>query len=235
MDAKIGEWVVTPRYGKPVEVNALWYNALRVMEELCGRFKEIQKEEQYRGIADRVQQSFNQAFWNSDDRCLFDCIAGDYKDRKIRPNQIFAVSLPFSLLPLERAQSVVKIVQEKLLTPFGLRSLAPEDPDYRKAYRGNPIERDSAYHQGTVWAWLMGPFVDAYLNAFGSAAETLEYLKSLLEPFKGHLREAMLGSISEIFDAELPYTPRGCGAQAWSVAEVLRVYQKIAFHLGGND
>ncbi|PYV40440.1 MAG: glycogen debranching protein, partial [Acidobacteria bacterium] len=124
-------------------------------------------------------------------------------------------------------QCVVKIVQEKLLTPFGLRSLAPEDPDYRKVYHGNPIERDSAYHQGTVWAWLMGPFVDAYLNAFGTSSASLNYLKSLLEPFKSHLREAMLGSISEIFDGQPPHTPRGCGAQAWSVAEVLRAYQKI--------
>ena len=228
MDAKIGEWVVTPRYGKTVEINALWYNALRVMEQLCKRFKERQKEEQYQRIADRVQQSFNQMFWNADDRCLFDFINGDYKDRKIRPNQILAVSLPFSLLPLERARSVVRIVKEKLLTPFGLRSLAPEDPDYRKAYRGNLAERDSAYHQGTVWAWLMGPFVDAYLNAFGTSSEILKFLKSLLEPFKAHLKEAMLGSISEIFDAEPPHTPKGCGAQAWSVAEVLRAYQKIA-------
>jgi len=227
MDVKIGDWVVTPRHGKPVEINALWYNALRVMEELCRRFEKTKEEAQYRQIADRVQQNFNQIFWNAADQCLFDCIDGDQQDRKIRPNQIFAVSLPFSLLPFHRAQCVVKIVQEKLLTPFGLRSLAPEDPDYRKVYHGNPIERDSAYHQGTVWAWLMGPFVDAYLNAFGTSSASLNYLKSLLEPFKSHLREAMLGSISEIFDGQPPHTPRGCGAQAWSVAEVLRAYQKI--------
>jgi glycogen debranching enzyme len=148
-------------------------------------------------------------------------------DKKIRPNQIFAVSLPHPLLLSDRAQAVVRVVQEKLLTPYGLRSLAPDDPDYRPVYRGNGYERDRAYHQGTVWAWLIGPFVDAYLNAFGGSEENCGYLKSLLEGFRPHLSQAMLGSISEIFDAEPPHAPRGCGAQAWSVAEVLRAYRKL--------
>ena len=148
-------------------------------------------------------------------------------DRKIRPNQILAVSLPHPLLSSDRAQAVVHVVKKKLLTPCGLRSLAPDDSDYRPAHRGNAYERDSAYHQGTVWAWLMGPFVDAYLNAFGESEENCRYLKSLFEGFRQHLSEAMLGSISEIFDAEPPHTPRGCAAQAWSVAEVLRAYQKL--------
>jgi predicted glycogen debranching enzyme len=228
MDAKIANAVVTARQGKPVEVNALWHNALRVMEELCLRFKEREKHRDYHRLANRVQESFNEVYWNPNDNCLFDCVNGEFKDRKIRPNQIFAVSLPFPLLPLERARRVVKVVQEKLLTPYGLRSLAPEDPDYRKVYQGNQYERDSAYHQGTVWAWLIGPFVDAYLNAFGQSEITVRYLKSVLEPFRGHLLEAMVGSVSEIFDAEPPYRPRGCGAQAWSVAEVLRAYQRIS-------
>src|SRR5262249_16312748 len=142
-------------------------------------------------------------------------------------NQIFAVSLPFALLPQDKARSIVKIIQEKLLTPYGLRSLAPEDPDYTAAYRGNPYERDSAYHQGTVWPWLMGPFVDAYLNAFGQSQENYRYLKSLFDPLQEHLREAGLGSISEIFDAEAPQSPKGCASQAWSVAEILRAYQRL--------
>ena len=201
---------------------------VRVMEELCLRFKEKDKHQGYHRLANRVQESFNEVYWNPNDNCLFDCVNGEFKDRKIRPNQIFAVSLPFPLLPLERARRVVKVVQEKLLTPYGLRSLAPEDPDYRKVYQGNQYERDSAYHQGTVWAWLIGPFVDAYLNAFGQSEITVTYLKSVLEPFRGHLLEAMVGSVSELFDAEPPYRPRGCGAQAWSVAEVLRAYQRIS-------
>jgi len=158
---------------------------------------------------------------------LHDCIQDGVSDKKIRPNQIFAVSLPFALLPREKAKAVVLTVEEKLLTPYGLRSLAPEDLEYRKNYTGNPYERDSAYHQGTVWAWLIGPFVDAYLNVFGESEETCGYLESLFDGFRQHMSQAMLGSISEIFDAEQPYAPKGCGAQAWSVAEVLRAVQKL--------
>ena len=148
-------------------------------------------------------------------------------DKKIRPNQIFAVSLPHPLLPPDRARALVRVVKEKLLTPYGLRSLAPDDPGYWPVYKGNGYERDSPYHQGTVWAWLIGPFVDAYLIAFGESKENCRYLKSLFEGFRRHLSEAMLGSISEIFDAEAPHAQKGCAAQAWSVAEVLRVYQKL--------
>jgi glycogen debranching enzyme len=158
---------------------------------------------------------------------LIDCLQDGNPDRKIRPNQIFAVSLPFALLPPEKAQAVVKLVEEKLLTPYGLRSLAPGDPDYRRAYVGNAYERDSAYHQGTVWAWLIGPFVDAYLNAFGESEENCRYLESLFGGFRQHMSEAMLGSISEIFDADPPHAAKGCAAQAWSVAEVLRAMQKL--------
>jgi predicted glycogen debranching enzyme len=227
MDAKIGGWVVTPRQGKAVEINALWYNAMRVMERFS---KQLEKEERakfYERQADAIQASFNHVFWNAEAGCLHDCIQDAVPDRKIRPNQIFAVSLPFALLSQEKARAVVQLVQEKLLTPYGLRSLAPEDPEYRNVYAGDPYQRDSAYHQGTVWAWLIGPFVDAYLNAFGESEQTCRYLESLFDGFRQHMSQAMLGSISEVFDADVPHAPKGCGAQAWSVAEVLRAVQKL--------
>jgi glycogen debranching enzyme len=227
MDAKIGDWVVTPRHGKAVEINALWHNAICVMEGFSHALENEQRTHFYRQLRSKVQLSFNQVFWNPTDNCLFDCIQNGVSDAKIQPNQIFAVSLPHALLPAARAQSVVQVVKNQLLTPYGLRSLAPDDPDYHSVYQGNVYERDSAYHQGTVWAWLIGPFVDAYLNAFGESEENVAYLKSLFEGFRQHLSEAMLGSISEIFDAEAPHKPKGCAAQAWSVAEVLRAYQKL--------
>jgi predicted glycogen debranching enzyme len=228
MDAKIGDWVVTPRHGKPVEINALWYNALRVMERLSKQLKKRERAKFYEELADRVRESFNRTFWNAEANCLYDGIQDGRPDRKIRPNQIFAVSLPFALLPPKRAEAVVTCVKEKLLTPYGLRSLAPEDTEYRKIYQGNPYERDNAYHQGTAWAWLIGPFVDGYLNAFGISEENWLYLTSLFDPLRQHLREAGLGSISEIFDGDPPHSPKGCASQAWSVAEVLRTYQKLA-------
>jgi predicted glycogen debranching enzyme len=227
MDAKIGDWVVTPRHGKAVEINALWHNAICVMESFSRVLENVQRTDFYRQLRSKIQLSFNQAFWNPSANCLFDCIQNGVPDGKIRPNQILAVSLPHALLPAARAQSVVQVVKDQLLTPYGLRSLAPDDPDYHSVYQGNVYERDSAYHQGTVWAWLIGPFVDAYLNAFGESQENVAYLKSLFEGFRHHLSEAMLGSISEIFDAEAPHKPKGCAAQAWSVAEVLRAYQKL--------
>jgi predicted glycogen debranching enzyme len=227
MDAKIGDWVVTPRQGKVVEINALWHNAICVMEDISRRLQDEASTRFYQPLASRIQRSFNRVFWNAEANCLFDCIQDEVPDPKIRPNQIFAVSLPYPLLSSDRAQAVVQVVKEKLLTPYGLRSLAPDDPNYRPFYRGNGYERDRAYHQGTVWAWLIGPFVDAYLNAFGESEETCRYLRSLFEGLRQHLSDAMIGSISEIFDAEAPHAPRGCGAQAWSVAEVLRSYQKL--------
>ena len=227
MDAKIGDWVVTPRQGKAVEINALWHNALCVMEGFSRKLKNDERTKFYQQLVSVIQGSFNRVFWNGEAQCLFDCIQDGVPDKKIRPNQIFAVSLPHPLLLSDRAEAVVRVVKERLLTPYGLRSLAPDDPDYHPAYRGNGHERDSAYHQGTVWAWLIGPFVDAYLNAFGESEESCRYLKSLFEGFRQHLSEEMLGSISEIFDAEAPHAPKGCAAQAWSVAEVLRSYRKL--------
>ena len=221
MDAKSGDTVFTPRYGKAVEIQALWYNALRVIEDLAERFGDRSGCEQYAAMADLAQISFAQTFWNKEEECLFDCINGA-RDGAVRPNQIFAVSLKHSMLPPEKAQKVVRKVESELLTPFGLRSLSPKDKNYRGRYEGNGFERDSAYHQGTVWAWLAGPFFTAYAKTFADQPETDEKLKNWLIPFADHLSEAGIGQISEIFDGDAPHLPRGCVAQAWSVGEILR-------------
>lgn len=227
MNVRIKGKAVTPRHGKTVEINALWHNALKVMEDISGRLGMTDKQQEYSHLADKIRHSFNQVFWNPEDQCLYDCVAPGRKERKIRPNQILAVSLPFQLLPPERAKAVVAVVHNRLLTPYGLRSLDPADMEYRGIYRGNVIERDRAYHQGTVWPWLLGPFVDAFLTVHGESAETCDFLLHLLESFRSHLSDALLGSISEMFDGEPPHWPRGCGAQAWSVAEVLRSYTRL--------
>jgi predicted glycogen debranching enzyme len=220
MDAKVGDWVVTPRRGKAVEINALWYNALRLLEDWCRQHNDQKTAEKLRDCASRTCRSFNERFWNPATNCLFDVIDGEQgNDPAIRPNQVLAISLTFPVLNEERWTSVLKVVQEKLLTPVGLRSLSREHPDYKPKYFGDLRSRDAAYHQGTVWAWLIGPFIDAWLKLNpGKHAEARKFL----EGFTAHLNEACIGSISEIFDAEAPYTPRGCIAQAWSVAEVLR-------------
>jgi predicted glycogen debranching enzyme len=222
MDAKVGDWVVTPRHGKPVEIQALWYNALRVMEHLAERFDDEAGRQRYDEMASLAYQSFNQLFWNEEAGCLYDRIDGETKDASIRPNQIFAVSLPHSILSPEKAQRVVEVVRRDLLTPYGLRSLAPRDSEYRGRYEGDALSRDGAYHQGTVWAWLMGPFITAYIKAFGETEEVREQAVRWLANFRPHLSEAGLGHVSEIFDGDPPHTPRGCIAQAWSVAELLR-------------
>jgi predicted glycogen debranching enzyme len=224
MDAKVGDWVVTPRRGKPVEIQALWYNALCIMENLAQSLADDAAVKRYRNMATVASWSFNRLFWNEKTGCLFDVTNGAPPDPSIRPNQIFAVSLPYSMLPPERAKRVVEKVQEQLLTPCGLRSLAPDDPQYRGRYTGGQRERDGAYHQGTVWPWLMGPFITAYLkvNQFSEAARN--QAAAWLEPLKNHLQDAGLGHISEICEGDAPHHPRGCIAQAWSVAEVLRAY-----------
>ncbi len=219
MDAKVGDWVVTPRIGKPVEVQALWYNALCVMKDFAERFGEAEHARQYDEMATRAQESFQQRFWNPVTDCLYDVVQGDERDSTIRPNQIFALSLPHALLSGEQAKRVLAVVERNLLTPVGLRSLAPSDSNYLARYAGGILERDGAYHQGTVWAWLMGPFITAHLKVHNDR----ERAQQLLTGFTTHLREAGLGQVAEIFDAESPHTPRGCIAQAWSVAELLRV------------
>lgn len=221
MDAKIGDWVVTPRYGKPVEIQALWYNALRVMEHLADKYKDTKAKKNYAAMADRARDSFNALFWNEAAGCLYDVVNGDARDASIRPNQIFAISLKNSMVSQEQAKKILEVVERELLTPRGLRTLSPGDSQYRGRYEGNPLSRDSVYHQGTVWPWLMGPYITAYVKTFsaeGGRTATAEWLKN----FEEHLDEACLGQVSEIFDGDAPHKPRGCIAQAWSVAELLR-------------
>jgi len=222
MDAKVGDWVVTPRRGKPVEIQALWYNALCIMEDLARKFGDEAGQKRYRNMATVASWSFNRLFWNENTGCLYDVTNGAPPDPSIRPNQIFAVSLTHTMLSPERARSVVEKVKEHLLTPYGLRSLAPSDPQYRGRYTGGPAERDGAYHQGTVWPWLMGPFITAYVRVNGGSDVARRQASEWLAPLRDHLADGGLGHISEILDGDAPQRPAGCMAQAWSVAEVLR-------------
>ena len=223
MDAKVGDWVVTPRIGKPVEIQALWFNALCVMADLASRFGDKKDEKRYREMASMAKASFNGQFWNASASCLFDVVDGPGKDASVRPNQIFAVTLENSMLDAERALAVVDKVEAELLTPVGLRSLSPSDPRYVPVYQGSPEMRDAAYHQGTVWAWLIGPFIDAYRKTHPDVAATRRRIRHLLAGFEDHLTDAMLGQVAEIFDGEAPHRTRGAAAQAWSVGELLRV------------
>jgi predicted glycogen debranching enzyme len=222
MDAKVGDWVVTPRRGRPVEIQALWYNALCIMEELARTFGDEAGQKRYLNMATVASASFNRQFWNEQAGCLFDVTNEGSPDPSLRPNQIFAVSLKHTMLPAERARAVVDAVREHLLTPYGLRSLAASDPQYRGRYTGGPTERDGAYHQGTVWPWLMGPFITAYIKVNGDSAAARRQATEWLAPLQAHLADGGLGHISEIFDGDAPQRPCGCIAQAWSVAEVLR-------------
>jgi predicted glycogen debranching enzyme len=222
MDAKCGDWVVTPRQGKPVEIQALWYNALRVMEALS-RGTDRAK---YRDLAERARRSFLEQFWNSEAGCLFDVVDGERRDGSIRPNQIFAVSLFHKMLAPEQAARVVEVVRQQLLTPYGLRTLARGDPRYRGRYEGNPNGRDSAYHQGTVWPWLMGPFISAYLQVNGGSRESRAQARDWLGALRRYVEEE--GSVPEVFDGDEPQRAGGCIAQAWSVGELLRVAVEAA-------
>jgi predicted glycogen debranching enzyme len=227
MDAKVGDWVVTPRHGKAVEIQALWFHALRVLEELADKFGDAPRKKLFGETAVRAQQSFGRLFWNESTGCLYDVVNGDFRDASIRPNQIFAVSLMHPILAGEKAKRVVEVVERELLTPFGLRSLAPADPQYRSRYEGGPASRDGAYHQGTVWPWLIGPFLTAYIKVNKGTKKSKQRAARLLSGFRDHLKDAGLGQISEIFDADTPHRPAGCVAQAWSVAEVLRAAVEI--------
>jgi predicted glycogen debranching enzyme len=225
MDAKVGDRVVTPRQGKPVEVNALWHHALRFVEDLDARHDGP--------AASEVAEAFRRRFWNEAAGYLNDVVDGESpEDASLRPNQIVAVSLPSPLLAPEQARRVVEAVQRELLTPYGLRTLSPKDPRYRGEYEGDARSRDGAYHEGTVWPWLFGPFVTAYLRVAEDKAAAQETARQWVQPFFAQLREAGLGQISEIFSGDPPHHPHGCIAQAWSVAEVLRV---IVEELGGMD
>ncbi|MEW6222208.1 MAG: amylo-alpha-1,6-glucosidase [Candidatus Hadarchaeota archaeon] len=220
MDARVDEKRVTPRSGKAVEINAFWYNALRSMEGIGGR---IGKPFKLSGLADKAKKNFLQTFWNGEKNCLYDAVDGDSKDGRLRPNQIFAVGLPFPVLEGEKARLVLQAVEERLLTPFGLRSLAKDEPGYIGKYGGGQWDRDMAYHQGTVWSWLIGPFITAYVRLTGSSKKAEGLLENLVG---GHLKEAGLGTVSEIFDGDEPHLPGGCISQAWSVGEIIRCYSE---------
>jgi len=226
MDAKVDDWVVTPRRGKAVEINALWYNALCLLSRWECDLGDAGRSNTYSERAARVRESFNSRFWYEQGGHLYDVLDGPGgNDAACRPNQIFAISLPNPVLDESRWGSVMKVVQEKLLTPVGLRSLSPDHPDYKKKYFGDLRTRDAAYHQGTVWAWLIGPWIDAWLKVHpDDKAGARRFLDGLI----AHLPDFGVGSVAEIFDAEPPYTPRGCIAQAWSVAEVLRCWVKTS-------
>jgi predicted glycogen debranching enzyme len=219
MDAKVDGWVVTPRRGKPVEIQALWYNALRLMAEWGTRLGEPSTH--WFDIAKQAEASFHARYWYEAGEYLYDVVDGEQgEDPTLRPNQVFALSLRHPILRQERWRQVVDVVTDNLLTPVGLRSLAPGHREYKPTYSGDLRARDAAYHQGTVWAWLIGHYIDARLKVYPDQPAT----HALLLPFQAHMCEAGIGTISEIFDAEPPYRPRGCIAQAWSVAEVLRAY-----------
>ena len=223
MDAKVGDWVVTPRIGKPVEINALWYNALRTVAAFLAVRREVAAE-RYATVAERVHTSFRARFLGPDRRHLADVVDGPGgDDLTLRPNQIFAVSLPFPLLDGDDAAGVVDEVGRMLLTTYGLRSLSPDNPAYRGDYGGDVARRDGAYHQGSVWAWLIGPYAEAHHRVHRDPEAALALLRS----FAPHLCDAGLGTISEIFDGDPPHLPRGCIAQAWSVAEVVRVWRTL--------
>jgi predicted glycogen debranching enzyme len=223
MDAKIGDWVVTPRIGKPVEINALWINALNTMGEFARRL--ARPAEGYLKLKQKAEKNF-QKFWNPERNCCFDVIdvPGGGADPALRPNQVFAVSLPVSPLTREQSKGVVDTLGREMLTSFGLRSLGPSEPGYVGRYAGGPRERDSAYHQGTVWAWLLGPYALAHYSVYGDRAAA----RSFLEPLGRNIYSAGLGSISEIFGGDAPFPPAGCFAQAWSVAEVFRVWEFLS-------
>ncbi|MGH9424486.1 MAG: amylo-alpha-1,6-glucosidase, partial [Thermoanaerobaculia bacterium] len=217
MDAIVDGDAVTPRRGKPVEINALWYNALRIVAALTG-------DPALTSRADTVRESFEAAFWNRESMCCFDVV--NPVDASIRPNQLFAIALPFALFDDARAEEILRVCESQLLTPVGLRTLTPNDSRYRGQILGDQHSRDTAYHQGTVWPWLLGAYIDALVRYRG--VEGRDAARGLIANMQSHLAEAGVGTISEIFDGDAPYAPRGCIAQAWSVGEVLRVEREIS-------
>jgi predicted glycogen debranching enzyme len=225
MDVNVDGYVPTPRHGKPVEINALWLNALLMLAEMAEKLaRDIQSAVILRKLADQVAGSFMRAYWFPEGGYLYDVIQGNFKDTAIRPNQIFAVSLPYS--PLDKAQqkAVLDVVTSHLLTPYGLRSLTPKNEKYCGKYTGNRWQRDCAYHQGTVWPWLIGPYCDAYAKVYGTGKTQRKEIAKIIQPLLDHLGGAGLGTVAEIFDGNIPHRPVGCFAQAWSVSELLRVY-----------
>jgi predicted glycogen debranching enzyme len=232
MDARIGNWVVTPRMGKPVEIEALWYNALKIFETLLVMKGEQDEANEIAEKAALAKKSFEEKFWFPEGGYMIDVIDPDGKpDYSIRPNQVFALSLPFHLTEGEKAKSVMHILHSKLYTTAGLRSLSPENPEYKGHYGGSTFLRDSAYHQGTVWSWLLGPFIEAGMKTEGESFR--KKAAEMIAQFSNHLNEGCIGSVSEIFDGDAPHQPRGCVAQAWGVAEILRVIKTYSLTVDG--
>lgn len=225
MDVRIGDWVVTPRMGKPVEVQALWYNALKIFAELLELNDQLNDAEIVNTSAEKTKKSFNEKFWYAEGNYLYDVIdESGNPDTSLRPNQLFAASLPFALIDEAQTSAILKIIEEKLFTPVGLKSLPADDKRYVPVYGGNALQRDSSYHQGTVWGWLLGAYVDAIMKF--DEQDGKEKVKKIIDGFTYHLNEGCIGSVSEIFDADAPHHSRGCVAQAWSVAEILRVIKE---------
>ncbi len=234
MDAKVGDLVISPRTGKPVEIQALWYNTLRIMQGFAERFEHKEDKRRFAAMADLARQSFNGVFWNAERNCLYDVVENGTRDASVRPNQLFAIALQYQILDEHRWEAVVDEAVRVLLTPVGLRSLSPEDPAYVGTYIGSPFDRDSAYHQGTVWAWLIGPFIDAYRRTHAGDTNLGSQIEAFLSGIELHLTDAGIGQVSEIFDGDPPHHPRGCPAQAWSVAEVLRILKSKADRLSDD-
>ena len=229
MDVRVEDILPTPRHGKPVEINAYWYNALRIMDLFTKKLGVIVEEEDidYGALAHRVKDSFCEKFWLPEKECLKDVLSGTDADEQIRCNQIWAVSLPFSILPEEQEKAVVETVFRKLYTPYGLRTLAPEDAQFRPFYGGAQLDRDLAYHQGTIWPFPMGGYYLAYLKVNNYSMEAKEYVKEQLTAMEAVMREGCIAQIAEIYDGENPISSKGCFAQAWSVGEILRVYDAL--------
>jgi predicted glycogen debranching enzyme len=226
MDAKAGDWVVTPRRGKAVEINALWFNALCLMDAWHANLGDHVAAARYRELADRVRESFDKRFYSSDMQQLFDVVDGEHgDDPACRPNQLFSISLPHAVLDPAKWPAVLDIVERELLTPVGLRSLSPRHPDYKQTYHGDLLTRDAAYHQGTVWSWLIGPYIDARLRVH---PEDIDGARRALEGLIAHTSTYCIGTVGEVFDAEEPFTPGGCVAQAWGVAELLRCLLRVS-------
>ena len=223
MDVRVGDFVVTPRHGKPVEINALWYNALCIMEELRSKFNK--EDLNYRKLSLKVKNSFNKKFWNEDKKCLFDVV--DENDDKIRPNQLWAVSLPFSILDREKEKSIVEVAYKHLYSTYGLRSLSFMDEEFKNKYIGKLFKRDLAYHMGTTWGFLIGPFITAYCKVNDYNEKAIKKAKEMISVFEDHMKDGCINGIAEIFDGEFSSTSRGCYSQAWSVGEVLRIYCDI--------
>lgn len=228
MDAKVGNWVVTPRQGKAVEINALWYNVVRIAAEFTRLVGEETQMAEYNQLAEQILAHFRREFWNEEGGYLYDRITEGVKDPAIRPNQLFALSLPFPLLERDQGKELLQVVKAHLVTPHGLRSLSPEDGEYQGHYGGDQYHRDAAYHQGTVWGWLIGPYLGSLLYVEGEEEEIGGRVLKLMEPLLAHLEsEGAIGQISEVFDGDRPYHHRGCYAQAWSIAELLRIKERI--------